>query len=411
MTGLIVLDDGKKKIVSGVSVQYDPTSQVSPLGVLRTASTSVVFNRSERFNLEESIYFSSTTASGATITHDSNKCVRVMSVSSTIGSKAVRATRRYFRYVKGFPQYIIITGNFKGAVSGIRKTIGQFSENNGYFIQLDGLTPKIGIRSSITGSVVNTTISQISWDDPLDGTGDSGITIDWTKQQLFHIDYAWLGIAQVRFGVYHEGKVVIFHKINNANIIETSYSQTAVLPLRFEIENISSVSGSSMELACYSVQTDDGNTLAGSVRAASTGANELTIGTTENIVFAVRLSSLYTGNIKPIKYQVFVPSGNSTVFFRVLFNPTVTLGNGTWNTVTNSIAESLTPGTTTTFTGGVEVDNGYTSVGSTSGNRDFISDTELGKDVNLASDIICLVARTVSSNSKVLFNGVWREDT
>ncbi len=408
MTGLLVLDQGEKKVVTGVSVSYDPTSQLSPIGLLRTAKSKPLFNRSERYDLEESIYFSSTTASGATITHDSNKVARVMSVSTTVGSKAVRRTRRRFRYVKGSPQYIIITGNLQGKVAGVNKTIGQFSDNNGFIIQLNGTTARVGIRSSTTGSVVDSWVTEDSWDDPLDGTGVSGVTIDWSKQHFFQIDYAWLGTADVRFGIYHEGKVIYFHTIKSSNILTTVYSQTAVLPIRMEIEQISGSSASTMEITCLAVYTDDGDTLAGSVRSGSTGAVEQTVSTTEQIFFGLRVNSSYRANIKPIDYQVFIPSGNATVYFKVLFNPTIV--GGSWAAVgSGSTAETLS--SYTSFSGGTIMDEGYAAVGSNSGVKDLKSDIELGDDLSNASDVLVLVARTTSSNSKMLFSGTWREDT
>lgn len=408
MAGLLVLDDdGKKKIVSGVGVTFDPTSQVSSLGILRTASSIPIFNRSERYDLEENFYFTSSTVSGATITHDTNKASRIMAVTSLAGSKAIRRTRIRFRYVKGGPNIILISANFKDKVTGIKKTIGQFSENNGWFIQLDGTTAKVGVRSSTSGSVVDTTIIQSLWDDPLDGTGPSGMIIDWNKQQLFEISYTWLGAAGVRFGVYHEGRVIYFHKFYFGNSISTAYSQTAVLPLRFEIENVSGTTSATMELTCYSVLREGEEVESGSIRSGSSGPSQITINTSEKIVFAIRINPSYKGNIKPINYQTFIPHGNSTVYFKVLYNPTVV--GGVWANNANSISQSLT--SYTSFSGGLILDEGYAQVKSDSGVRPLITDIQLGDAIDGTPDVLCLVARTVSSNSKLLFSGTWREDT
>lgn len=406
MTGLVVLDDGKKKLVSGVGVSFDPTVQVNTLGLLRTSTARVLFNRSERYPLEEDIYFSTSLVTGATSTHNADKAVRVLSVTATAGSKAVRQTRRYFRYVKGSPQTIITTGNMNGMVAGVTKTLGYFDDENGIFIKLNGTTPQVGVRSKTTGSVVDTTVNQNLWDDPLDGTGPSGETVDWTKQQFFYFDFAWLGIANIRFGLYLNGKIVIFHTVKSANIITTSWAQSAVLPLRQEIENVSGTA-TSMELACYVVQTEDGsNTVEGSFKSISSGPTAVTANTTEQVFLGIRINPIYKGNIFPSDYAVIVPSGNSTVYFKVLYNPVLT--SPTWVDIPNSIAQRLD--NQPAFTGGFLIDEGYSAVGASSVIRDFKTDIQLGRGLT-GQDVLVLVVRTVSSNSNLLLQGSWREDT
>lgn len=381
-------------------------TQLTPLGVLRTSTPRVLFNKSERYGLEEDIYFSTSTVSGATSTHDNNKAARVLSVSTTTGSKAVRQTHRYFRYVKGSPQVIITTGNLKGAVSGVIKTLGYFDEENGIFFRLNGITPQVVVRSKTSGSVVDVATDQQNWDDPLDGTGPSGLTVDWSKQQFFYFDFAWLGIADIRFGMYLDGKVVIFHTIKSVNSLATSWAQSAVLPLRAEIENTASTA-STMELTCYVVQTEDGNnTTEGSFKYLSFGPNVQTANVTEKIFLGIRLNPSYRGNIFPSDYGVIVPSGNSIVYFKVIYNPVLT--GATWEDLPNSIAQGLT--NQPTFTGGYVIDEGYSAVGVSSVIRNFKTDIQLGRGLT-DTDVIVLVARTTNSNSNLLVQGSWREDT
>lgn len=403
-----ILDEGTDKRVSVKNipnVNFD-SGNLNALGILRTSKSEIIFNRSERFNLEEDIYFTSTLASDATITHDADKCVRALTVTSTVGSKAVRQTRRYFRYIKGKPQYIFISSNPNGLVAGITKRFGHYDSDNGVFISLEGLTPKIILRSKTSGSVVDTEYPLSVWDDKLDGTGFSGITIDWSKNNLFIIDYAWLGAADIRFSVYHNGKPRVFHTIKTANTIETSWSQSAILPLRFEIENTASIIGSTLELSCYSIQTDDGEVVAGSIKNDSTGVTSLSVGTTEIVAFAIRLNTAFKGNIKPLVTQLFMPSGNSTIYFRVILNPVLT--TAVWSDVPNSIAQRLV--SVASFTGGYHLDSGYIAVGPTSTNQELLSDVELGRDLAGNGDTLAIVARTLSSNANLLISTSWRDD-
>ena len=403
-----VSDQGTNKRVSVKNIpniNFD-SGNLNALGILRTAQSKIIFNRSERFNLEEDIYFSATLANDATITHDANKCARILNVTSTVGSKAVRQTRRYFRYVKGKPQYILISSNPKGLAAGMTKRFGHYDADNGVFISLEGLTPKIILRSSTSGSVVDSEYPISVWDDKLDGTGLSGITIDWSKNNLFVIDYAWLGAADIRFSIYDNGKPRVFHTIKTSNLIETSWSQSAILPLRFELENTASLVGSTIEFSCYSIQTDDGDVIAGSIKNDSTGITPLSINTTEKVVFAIRLNSTFKGNIKPLITQLFMPSGNSTIYYRVILNPVLT--TDVWSDVPNSIAQRLV--SVAAFADGYHLDSGYIATGPTSTDRELLSDVELGRDLAGNGDILAIVARTLSSNANLLISTTWRDD-
>lgn len=65
-----------------------------------------------------------------------------------------------------------------------------------------------------------TTVAQSAWDDPLDGTGESGMTIDLTKLNVFEIRFQYLGGGKITFHVEDDstGDFVEFHKILYANL-------------------------------------------------------------------------------------------------------------------------------------------------------------------------------------------------
>lgn len=52
--------------------------------------------------------------------------------------------------------------------------------------------------------------------DPLDGTGTSGVTIDFTKLNVFQINFRWLGAGVSQFAIEHPdtGALFFFHKIH-----------------------------------------------------------------------------------------------------------------------------------------------------------------------------------------------------
>jgi hypothetical protein len=73
----------------------------------------------------------------------------------------------------------------------------------------------------VTGSVVNTRVAQADWNqDPLDGTGPSGLTLDSSKAQILYMDIEWLGLGTVRTGFIINGAFVPCHNFDHANLCD-----------------------------------------------------------------------------------------------------------------------------------------------------------------------------------------------
>jgi hypothetical protein len=109
---------------------------------------------------------------------------------------------------------VIVSGGTFSVVPGAQKTNqtkrwGIFDANNGYFFEADGVNTEVVIRSNTSGSIVNTMVVQSSWNlDKLDGTGASGANLDLSKHNIFYIEYAWHGGGKIRWGIYHDGRVI-----------------------------------------------------------------------------------------------------------------------------------------------------------------------------------------------------------
>ena len=118
-------------------------------------------------------------------------------MTSTLNTagKFTRQTFMRFNYQPGKSQLINMTFilDKSGGGTGVQRRVGIFDDDNGIFLEDDEGTIKAVIRSNATGTPVNTKVSQTSWNiDAMDGSGRSGITIDWTKSQILTIDYEWL---------------------------------------------------------------------------------------------------------------------------------------------------------------------------------------------------------------------------
>jgi len=167
---------------------------------------------------------------------------------------------------------------------GLRQRIGYFgitggptagTPYNGVYLQQDGLTLSICLAS---GSLATTTtVNQSQWNgDKFNGTGESSRTLDVTKGNIFWTDIEWLGVGDVRCGFFVDGKPVVAHTFHNDNVHPTTYMTTAVLPIRYEIENTTAqAAGSTLTQICSSVISEGGYELRGSQQSLGIAVNSL----------------------------------------------------------------------------------------------------------------------------------------
>ena len=107
------------------------------------------------------------------------------------------------------------------------------------------VTPNFTISPSYRGAsadhvniskTIDTRIPQSEWNlDKSDGTGPSGYNVDFTKMQMFYVDYSWYGAGFIRWGLRGtDGDVYYVHKMPNNNVNNEAYMRSGNLPARYE---------------------------------------------------------------------------------------------------------------------------------------------------------------------------------
>ncbi len=263
-------------------------------GRLRVSNPLTLFDSSHRY-ADNGLWSTSVANSGAA-TFSANEGLVNLSVTTSSGSKVYRETTKCFSYQPGKSLLALNTFVMGAAKTGLRQRAGYFGMANGIYLERDGSTLSFVERSSVTGSVVETRVSQSNWNgDKLDGSGESGLTLDISKAQILWTDIEWLGLGTVRLGFVINGVFVICHSFHHANLITSTYITTASLPLRYEIENTAATaSGSTLKQICSSVVSEGGYELRGLQQAVSIPINSpRTLGTAGIFypVISIRLKS------------------------------------------------------------------------------------------------------------------------
>lgn len=136
---------------------------------------------------------------------------------------------------------------------------------DGLYFEHNGTTMKVCYKND---SLVE--ILQSNWNiDRMDGTGSSGLNLDFSKCQLFLIDMEWLGVGRIRFGFYVYGKVIYCHQVTNINALTLPYTKLINLPICYSLHGSSGVG--SITQICSTVLSEGGYTPVGRPFTATSG--------------------------------------------------------------------------------------------------------------------------------------------
>lgn len=395
-----------------LTVKYD-SDNLSAFGNLPTFSPVSLFENSFSNNRSLPIW-ELITATGGTATYFTQSSTLDLIVGPTAGSRVLNEQHGYNFYTPGHSQTILLTGVLGSSQSGVTKRIGYYNDFDGlYFEQSNGVLYTC-LRSSTSGSLLNNRFTQSTWNkDTMDGSyttvNPSGINIDTTKAQIFFIDFQWLGVGRIRYGIVVDGNRYIIHEVKNANNITTTYMGTPSLPIRYEALLTSNIVGTStLKQICASVTSGE---IIESARkfSASTGSVSRTITSgVRNSLISIRLAALSDGKINralviPTSIDILITS-NSQVFVEIILqksnlNETNLGGSPTWVPVTNSVIERSVNGTTTT--GGSVISSGFVS--STSRNTEIslggIDDFLALNSSGSQSDYLHVVVTPIGANT------------
>lgn len=283
--------------IEGVSDNLPITIGDSPssgaFGRLRTADPFGIYDYKQIASNYAS-QFSEVTAGAGTITYQYDRSSTYLTVGTASGDRSLRQTSRYFPYVPGKSQLIILTGIFGQPKDNVDQYIGLGDELNGYFFKLQDTSIGLVIRSAVTGTAIDTFIDRSDWNiDTLEGNGKSGIVLDITKAQIFIIDFQWLGVGRIRFSFDIDGMIVPVHEVNNSNVLDSVYMKTPTLPIRYEVINTGiSASSTTLEQICSSVASEGGYNIPGQEFAAGNGTTRRAV-TARTPVFAIRLKTAF----------------------------------------------------------------------------------------------------------------------
>jgi hypothetical protein len=423
--------DGNVVNFQNVAIKAQDSFSVDAFGRWRVSNPVTLFDSKNIFdddglasNVENQTLFydnAETSGGGTGTTYNANQASQTLTVGATTAGTRVRQTKMRFNYQPGKSQLVLLTFNMDGAAAGITKREGIFDDSNGLYLELDGTTAvNLVRRTFVTGSAVNNKVAQADWNlDTMDGTGTSGVTLDWTKTQIMFLDFEWLGVGRVRMGFVIDGAIYYAHQFLNTNSLDKVYMSTPNLPLRSEINNDGTGAADTITQICSTVISEGGSEDLGITRYASTAGTHLDMAA-ENTIYAIlgiRLKAEYIGaTIKILNTALQLHTANHECEWILKFNPAVA-NAFTYADQTNSAVQIAKGGATNTVTGGTDMAGGFIQSGGNaagsngSADKGIDSALKLGALVDGTVDEIVLCARPIAGSTDVDIEGsmTWRE--
>jgi len=389
---------------------YPAGTAADAFGRMRTSTPYTLFDSQNRYAADNQ--FNTSTATGGTATYLPYESSMSLAVTTASGSEVVRQSYRCMPYQPGKGLLMLATFVMGAAKTGLRQRVGYFNTQNGVFLQQADTRISCVLRSNSiptpgTPSDIRT-VNQADWNtDRMDGTGPTGRVLDLTKNQIFWVDFEWLGTGDVRCGFYVDGRPEICHIFHNDNEQTAVYMQTAILPIRYEITNTAATASvSSMKQICSSIISEGGfqQVSADHVARRTAVFNNIDTAATFYPIVSIRLASTALGAVVLPSRVQFLPTTSQN--YEVALVKNCTLTGASWvaqpddaNVEYDVSATAITSlGTITQLF--YSVATGSAGVSSTAASIDYNWDLQIGTSLAGVSDIYTLAVRTISGATK-----------
>lgn len=407
------------------AMDYDPYGQP----ILRVDNTTQQHTAKNRLKVsnQELLYFNTfqygrdtnlwdeSTANGGSLEFDQYLGMVKMTVTNQLGSQAIQQSKRVIRYIPGRQNELSFSVIFTTPATGIRRRIGLFDEQGGFYFEDGGDGNYYCVlRRNTAQGVVETRVARQDWNvDPLDGTGPSGLIGDPAAVQMVTFEYDWYGAGQVEVNWIIKNNKYPIHQFNTGNILPYTWTSTPFLPVRKEITNVTGAAGThSMYVGSTSIYAETETSIIGRESNANSPITGRSTGNTANVfvpILSIRLKSdRLRGVVIPVDFQA-ATLDNTAIFYRLMSNPVLT--GDSW---VSAGAESFVEYdiSATANTGGTVLKTGYLGP---SNQGDIISfnrqvNTQLGRNnLGTTSEILCIEIASTQANKSAFASMNWIE--
>jgi len=331
------------------AVKYSDSQNIDAFGRLRTAAVQNLVDIKHVYD-KNPLQVNEVTAGTATSVF-SQEFARVRMSTSANNDLVIRQTKTHPIYQPGKSQLFEASFSNFALETNVIKRVGGFdsvtgspynSGFDGYFLESNGVTNVISFQIWRSGTTIFTAATTSWYSTEVDPT-----TLNWSNTQLLMVDYQWLGVGRMRFGLNLSGLTVYFGEHNCANEESNVYMSSPNQPIRYEIRQVGAGSGY-FDMICSQVSTEGAlNGLYSTVGITHSTTTTLQTQDTKYPYSGYRLKDSYHAVTSQYNSLSLLNTSNDNYLLTIEFNPTVS-EVPTWIDIDNSPFQyALFTGTTT----------------------------------------------------------------
>ena len=384
------------------SVKYSDSPNLDAFGRLRVSDITSLLELTHVYS-KQPLLVDEVTAGTATSVWNQTNAEVAMSVTSS-GDYVIRQTKQSAIYQPGKGQLFEASFSDFNIQTNVIKRVGYFTSTtastynsvfDGFFLESNGIDNTISFQIWKSGnSIYSATTS--TWDNSqIDVT-----TIDWSKTNLMLVDFQWLGVGRVRFGLNLSGNTYIFGNSSGTNNLNDIYMSSPNKPIRYEIR--SSGNSGTFNQICSQVSMEGSlNSLNIPVFVANPNVVTLSTANTKYPVIGLKMDTGYESISLIMRYLNILNTSNDNYIATLEINPTIS-GSYTFSSDTQTgVSRSFTDGTQTITTSGTII-GGFIGEAGTQALTNFTFDDSkinTGKKINGVVDELWVCITPLGANA------------
>lgn len=396
-----------------VSIADGPVNDA--FGRLRTSQPTTLVDAKHLYNKLPNT-FDEALSGSATSSFVKSDSLVLMSTTNT-DDYVIRQSWNHFNYEPGKSLQAFFTFVAPKQVDSVKRiglfqglSAAPYEPSDGIFLEINGNDVYFKMVKT-EGTPHLMTIPQSAWNvDKFDGTGKSGLTIDFSKSQIFTIDYEWLGVGRTRLGFVFNGQIHYAHYENHYNNITAPYLTSPNQPIRYEIRQTGASGTGNLKHICSTVIVEGGESFVGQSVSVPTSAAVAIDSTNYKPILFFRSNPNAHDATSYVKQFEFINLDQYPVHFVLisLKNSNLTSSLNWTNADSSSIQYAIGNTQSISLSAGINVYGGYISgsgqnkvtTGSTSNVPEKIA--QLGIGINGKEEVFTIVGKSFGGNTTVL---------
>jgi hypothetical protein len=336
------------------AVKYSDSPNLDAFGRLRTAAVQNLLDIKHVYD-KNPLQVNEVTAGTATSVFN-QEYARVRMSTSANNDLVIRQTKTHPIYQPGKSQ--LFEGSFSNfqLETNVIKRVGCFTSTSastynsvfdGFFLESNGVSNTISFQIWRSGTTIFTAATT-SW---VTNEFDPANLV-WSNTQLITVDYQWLGVGRMRFGIALSGQTIYFTDHNCSNNESLVYMSSPNQPIRYEIRQVGAGSGS-FDMICSQVSTEGAlNGLYSTVGVTHSSTATLSTEGTKYPYIGYRLKQSYKSVTSQYSSLSILNTSNDNYLVTIEYNSTLS-ATPTWTDIPNSPFQySLGTGATTVTSSG-----------------------------------------------------------